>query len=445
MISQKPMSELGLTPDQAGSVRAFIQVKDSRLALAAASHAFYGEPAKKLTLTGVTGTKGKTTTTYLIRSILTAAGIKTGMTGSVENDSGSEITSAKETTPESIDLARLYSKMAESGCKHAVTEVSSQALALSRTAFCEFETGVFTNFYRDHISLREHADMEDYFNAKLKLFMMCRKAVVNADIKEYSAIREFCEKTGSCGTPITYSADAEGVNHKMADVRAERIELVRGGGGFTRFYVETPWFAGTFSLGLPGRYNVSNALAAIAVCGLYGAPENAVAGGLGNVAVRGRTQRIDEGQDFTVLVDFAHNAASLEAILTMLREYEFSSVTTVFGCGGTRSRDRRFEMGGVSGRLSGLTVVTSDNPRGEDPADIIADIETGLRGTGGKYIVIEDRREAIRYAIDSAPGGGLVLIAGKGHETGQEFADRTVPFDDAQTARELLRGAVRRA
>ncbi|MCL2059357.1 MAG: UDP-N-acetylmuramoyl-L-alanyl-D-glutamate--2,6-diaminopimelate ligase [Oscillospiraceae bacterium] len=443
LVAEKPPSALGLEgvePDKINGARVFLHVRDTRRALAVASHLFYGSPTKKLALAGVTGTKGKTTTVYMIRSILQAAGINAGMIGTVENDLGGEIFVAKETTPDSVELAGHFAKMAERGCSHAVMEVSSQGLALSRVECCDFDIGVFTNFYRDHISPFEHASIEDYFAAKLHLFSMCRRAVINGDIAECVAVADaFAKHDRREGAPLIYSADAASANHGTAAVRASRIGLARGGKASASFYVETPWFSGDMEVGLPGRYNVSNALAAISVCGMLGISEEAMREGLRRVRVRGRTEAVDEGQKFTVLVDYAHNAASLEALLTMLHEYDYTSVTTVFGCGGNRSKDRRYDMGEVSGRLSSLTVVTSDNPRQEEPAAIVADIEKGLRRTDGRYIICLDRKEAIGRAIGDAPEGGLVLIAGKGHETTQTFADRKVPFDDVEVAREFLR------
>ena len=440
IISEKPMDALGLPPELADRIKTFIRVADARLALAAASSVFYGEPSKRLALTGVTGTKGKTTTTYMIRSILRAAGIKTGLIGTVENFIGDEAFPSTETTPESVALAGYLSSMADGGCEHAVMEVSSQGLALRRVEYCDFDVGVFTNFYNDHISPNEHSDLDDYFRAKAKLFSLCKKAVVNADMPVYEAVLEAALSGGACGRALSYSADEKSENFSKAEVRASEIELINDKKKvYTRFHVETPWYSRNMTVNMPGRYNVSNALAAISVCGLYGIPEDCVARGLSEVSVRGRTELISEGQGFAVLVDYAHNAASLEALLKMLHEYEFNKITTVFGCGGNRARDRRFDMGEVSGRLSGFTVVTSDNPRKEEPRKIIADIECGLHRTDGRYMVIEDRAEAIEFAISNAADGDLVLIAGKGHEATQTFADRTIPFDDASVARGCLR------
>jgi len=456
LVSQRRFGELGIPARRAPGVRAFVRVRDPRRALAAASHLFYGAPAKKLALAGITGTKGKTTTAHMIRSIWDAAGIKSGLIGTIENCVGAEAVQADATTPDSPELARLLARMAARGCERAVMEVSSQGLALSRVDFCGFDAGVFTNFSEDHISPHEHASVGEYFAAKLKLFSMCGKAVINADIGEYGAVRDAFIKSGGRGgrsgwdgwdgrsewdewnKPVAYSMDETSANYGAAAVRARAIEPVYDGMACVRFFAETPWFSEWVTLGLPGRYNVSNALAAIAVCGLGGISKEAVCGGLRGVRVRGRTEAVETGRGFSVLVDFAHNAASLTALLGMLREYNFKKVTTVFGCGGERARERRFAMGEASGRFSDLTVVTSDNPRGEDPKAIVADILTGLHKTGGRYAVIEDRKEAIGYAIANAGEGELVLIAGKGHETTQTFADRTVPFDDAQAAREFL-------
>jgi UDP-N-acetylmuramoyl-L-alanyl-D-glutamate--2,6-diaminopimelate ligase len=435
------MGELRLPDRLAQNVRAFVRARDTRRALAAASHLHCGEPTKRLALAGVTGTKGKTTTAYMIRSILEAAHKKSGMLGTVANYIGDEVVEAKATTPDSAELARYFALMAERGCEYAAMEVSSQGLALSRVDFCDFDVGVFTNFYEDHISPYEHKDIGEYFAAKLRLFSMCKRAVINADIGESRAVADAYLKGGGGEEPIFYSADESSKNREAAAVRASSIRLVNDGKASSKFYAETPWYSGEAEVGLPGRYNVSNALAAISVCGLFGIPEEAIRRGLRDVSVRGRTESVGSGGKFSVLVDFAHNAASLEALLRMLREYEYKSITTVFGCGGERDRERRFAMGEISGRHSDFTVVTSDNPRGEDPKLIIEDILTGMRKTGGRYAVIEDRRDAIGYAIGNAAEGDLVLIAGKGHETTQTVADRTIPFDDAQVAREFLNGA----
>ncbi|MDR3120848.1 MAG: UDP-N-acetylmuramoyl-L-alanyl-D-glutamate--2,6-diaminopimelate ligase [Clostridiales bacterium] len=437
LIVERSLAELEIP----GTVRAAVRVSDARRALAAVSAAFFGAPSKKFTLVGVTGTKGKTTTAYMIYSILLAAGRLPGLIGTVENLICGESQHASETTPESVDLQRLFSQMADRGTDSVVMEVSSQGLALSRVGFCDFDIGVFTNFYKDHISPNEHKDLADYLSAKLKLFSLCRAGVVNADIPEYEAVRAAAEKSARCESLYSFTTDAANTD---ADVRASQIEPLRGGGGdakagiAVRFFAETPWFKETVTVALPGRYNVSNALAAITVCGLLGLPKAAILEGLAGVCVRGRTQLIGTGQDFSVIVDYAHNAASLETLLLMLREYRFSKITTVFGCGGDRARDRRFEMGEVSGRLSSFTVITSDNPRSEAPSAIMGDIETGVRHTGGRYLMIEDRKEAIGYAIRHAEPGELVLIAGKGHETTQTFRDRTIHFDDAEVARGFL-------
>ena len=475
LVTQKPVEELGIPDALIGSAKAVVQTRDSRRALAAASHLFYAEPSRKLMLAGVTGTKGKTTTSYMIRSIMNAAGLQSGLIGTVENYIGGDSFPAKETTPESLALARLFADMRDRGCSHAVMEVSSQGLALRRVDFCDFDAAVFTNFYNDHVSPNEHKDIGEYFAAKMKLFSMAKHAVVNADIPEFEAVRDAISLCGCVKSMLTYSikgaggktgapeagmpeAEPYGKNATEAglpetgateafipDITASDIEYVNDGRVYTRFFARTPWFSDTVTVAMPGGYNVSNALAAIGVCGLFGIKKEAILEGLLRVSVRGRTQVIDEGQDFTVLVDYAHNAASLEAMLGMLREYDFKSITTVFGCGGNRARDRRFDMGEASGRLSDFTVVTSDNPRNEEPACIIADIETGLLRTDGRYITMEDRATAIRFALENASPGELVLIAGKGHEATQTFADRVIPFDDALTAREILREIYKKA
>ncbi|MCL2146367.1 MAG: UDP-N-acetylmuramoyl-L-alanyl-D-glutamate--2,6-diaminopimelate ligase [Synergistaceae bacterium] len=410
-----------------------VRTKNTRYALAFVSDVFFGHPSRKLTIAGITGTKGKTTITYMIRSIAKAAGINSGLIGTVENLIGDEKIHSVVTTPESYDLQRMLSHMVEKEVGLVAMEVSSQGLALNRVSCCDFNIGVFTNLFNDHISPNEHKDIEDYFSAKLKLFDMCETGLINADFKDADRVMKHAEQM-NCKV-YTYGIDSN------ADIMARNIaHNVSGDEMSVSFDLVSPWLSGRMELGLPGKFNLSNALAAIGVCLLVGVSHEAICEGIKAVKVRGRVEIVKAGQDFSVIVDYAHNAASLENLLKMLREFCAERIITVFGCGGDRAKDRRFEMGEVSGRLSDLTVITSDNPRTEDPVLIIENIEEGVRKTSGEYIKVADRRKGIEFALCQAKKGDLVVIAGKGHETTQVFSDRTEHFDDVEIANDILRG-----
>ncbi len=405
-----------------------VRIADTRKGLAHVSDLFFGHPSGRLHMIGVTGTKGKTTTSYMVRGILRAAGRRTGLIGTIANIIGDEVVYASRTTPESYDLQALLSDMASAGMDSCVMEVSSQGLALDRVFRTEYDTGVFTNLYNDHIGPSEHATFEEYADAKAMLFSRCRNALVNADAPH--AGRFLAATTGRL---YTYGLGP------MADVRASAIEkAVEGGRVGTRFQLDSPWFSGSVFVGMPGRFNLYNALAAIGCAGLAGCGLADVRAGLAEATVKGRVQPIPNDCGFTVIVDYAHNAASLESLLQTLREYVDGRLVVVFGCGGDRAKSRRYEMGEVAGRLADFTYVTSDNPRTEDPASIIDDILSTLLPSGGSHVVVPDRREAILRSIAEAKRGDMVVIAGKGHENYQIFADRTIHFDDAETAGEAL-------
>lgn len=419
VVLQKPVAGLKVP---------WVQVASTRQALAHLSDRFFGHPSGQMELIGLTGTKGKTTTSYMTRSILAAAGRRVGLIGTIANIIGDQVSLASRTTPESYDLQALLDQMVQKGMDSCVMEVSSQGLMLDRVYGCEYYTGAFTNLYHDHIGPREHDSMEDYLATKLRLFGMSRQSVVNRDIEQYAQVR--AAMPGPC---LTYGFSPE------ADVRAIRLEQAtenqRVG---TRFELISPWCQGTVFVGMPGRFNVSNALAAIACAGLSGASLSAIREGLSQIAVPGRTQPVPTQLPFQVIVDYAHNAASLEHLLLTLRDYVAGRLIVVFGNGGDRARSRRFEMGETAGRLADLTVITSDNPRTEDPLAIIQDILSGIGPTGGACHVEPDRATAIGWAIQMAEPGDMVIIAGKGHENYQIFKDRTIHFDDAETAAACL-------
>jgi UDP-N-acetylmuramoyl-L-alanyl-D-glutamate--2,6-diaminopimelate ligase len=416
-----------LPPQGAGP---WLRVQDAREALAVLSAALLGDPAQKLELVGVTGTNGKTTTTYLIDAALRAAGHKVGLLGTIQYRVGDRLQEAIRTTPEASDLQALFREMVDAGCTHAVLEVSSHSLELKRVHGCAFRAAVFTNLTRDHLDF--HGDMERYFAAKRRLFdTLLRKdghAILNADVDQTPELA-----AASRGTVWRYSLDRA----RPAEIRAREVDLSLER---TRFVADTPLGPVTVESALLGSFNVENLLAALGAALALGVPPETAARGLASVSgVPGRLERVFAGQDFAVIVDYAHTDDALKNLLETVRELGPRRVITVFGCGGDRDRTKRPLMGAVASRLSDVVVVTSDNPRSEPPEAIIEEILRGMNGgRKAERHVIVDRREAIARALELARSGDAVVIAGKGHETYQVLRDRTVPFDDRQVARDLL-------
>ena len=417
----------------AGEAVTIVLAENTRAALARVSAAFYGNPSSRLRLLGLTGTKGKTTSAYMTREIFVEAGHSTGLIGTNVNVVGNQVSTARRTTPESLDLQRLLANMVEKGDDTCIMEVSSQGLKLDRVTGCTFAGGAFLNLYNDHIGENEHADREEYFSWKLHLFDLCPQVVVNGDCDEREAVLARAEENG-CEI-ITYGLRPEN------DVYATDLRTQKRDGFFgTSFLLHSPWYEGRVFVALPTEFNVCNALCAICFAGLAGLPFEAVCRALERISVPGRLQNIPHDGDFSVYVDYAHNEASLELLLQSLREYTSARIITVFGCGGNRSKDRRYDMGRVSGSFSDFTIITSDNPRSEEPMDIIQDILTGFIPTGGKYEIEANRRLAIARAIALAEPDDIVVIAGKGHEDYQEFKNETIHFSDVETAEEILKG-----
>lgn len=412
-------------PEESGIT--VIKTKDTRYAMAFIAAAYFGHPADRLKVIGITGTKGKTTTTYLIKSILEKAGYKVGLVGTIETIIGERHIPADNTTPESFLLQQYFKDMEEAGCQIVVMEVASQGLKLHRTQGFTFEIGIFTNLEPDHIGPNEHADFEEYQFCKGLLFKQCRLGIVNQDdIHVDAVLKGHTCRLETCGFD------------KTADLYAENLELVNKPGelgikfsvkGKLDFQVEVP---------TPGRFSVYNALMAIAVCRHFqvGVPE--IRKALLGAHVKGRIEMVPVSDSFTLLIDYAHNAMSLKSILTTLREYEPSRLVCLFGCGGNRSRLRRYEMGEISGTYADLSIITSDNPRFEEPQDIIEDIKAGMGKTSGSYIEICDRKEAIAYAIDYGQPGDIIVLAGKGHEDYQEIKGVKYPMDERTLIREIL-------
>lgn len=404
-----------------------ILVKDTRYAMAVISAAYYGYPADRLPVIGITGTKGKTTTTYMVKSILENAGYKVGLIGTIETIIGEQVIPSANTTPESILLQKYFAMMLEEGCDCAVMEVSSQGLMLNRTAGFTFEVGIFTNIEPDHIGPNEHTSFEHYLECKKKLLRQCKIGIVNRDDEHFQQIIE-----GHTCELETYGFSKE------ADLRAANSRLLTGKGTLGISYHLEGLMDMDVEVDQPGKFSIYNSLTAIAICRhFHVSPEN-IKKALKGAKVKGRIEMVKVSDQFTVMIDYAHNAMSLESLLITLREYHPHRLICLFGCGGNRSRDRRFEMGEVAGRLADLTIITSDNPRNEDPQGIIDDIKTGMAKTEGKYVEIIDRKEAIAYAIHHGEPGDIVVLAGKGHEDYQEICGKKYPMDERVLIREIL-------
>lgn len=401
-----------------------VKVRDARLALSRLACRWYGYPSRQLTMLGVTGTNGKTTVTYLLRHILQRTGMKTGLIGTVQNIVGEQTLPAQRTTPDALQIQQLLSAMTKNGCSHAVMEVSSHALDQHRAEGIDFAVGIFTNLTEDHLDY--HGTMGCYCDAKAKLFQMSRMGVCNAD----DPWTERLLAGASC--PSVYY----GI-YNPAEVWAEDIFLHSRSVDFT---VCTARTRTPVHLGVPGRFSVYNALGAIAACGELGIPPEECAAALATFpGVAGRMEVVPTpGKPYTLLIDYAHTPDALENVLKTVRGFAQNRVIAVFGCGGDREREKRPLMGHIAGKLADLTIITSDNPRTEEPMAIIQDILPGIAGAEDKYIVEPDRRGAIALAMGRAAAGDVIVLCGKGHETYQEIGDKTIPMDEREIVRSLL-------
>lgn len=405
----------------------YILVKDSRIALSYMSAAIFDYPARHLTIVGLTGTKGKTTTTFMIKSILENAGKKVGVIGTMGVFLDGRHIETHNTTPESYDVQHYLREMVDCGCEIAVMEVSSQALKLNRTAGIEFDYAIYTNLSPDHIGENEHADMAEYIYCKSLLFKQCRHGIFNIDDEHAKDMMKDakCDKT-------TYGF-SDG-----ADLKCSNVKYVVEPGFIGIEFDSEGILSGKIKVNTPGQFSAYNSMAAICLTEILGADISDMRKALLHVAVRGRVEPVKISDRFNLLIDYAHNAMSLESLLTTIKAYKPNRIVCLFGCGGNRSKLRRYEMGEISGKYADLSVITADNSRYENVLDIIEDIKVGMNKTTGKYIVIPDRKEAIRYCIKSAQDGDIILLCGKGHEDYQEINGERHPFDERVIIQEIL-------
>lgn len=399
----------------------YIRVKEARLALALLSCAFFEHPSRQMTVIGITGTKGKTTTSYMMESILEKANKKVGIIGTIGSIVNGEFQKTKNTTPESFELQRLMRQMVECGCEYCVMEVSSQGLMLNRVAGIDFDYGVFTNLSPDHIGEHEHHSFEHYMACKKMLFQMCRVGIFNRDDEHY----EDMINGAKCDIK-TYSI------HQQSDLKASQISLSQGLGTLGVSFQTSGLIDANFETDIPGHFSVYNSLVAIILCHLLGIETNYIKEALKKVRVRGRVEIVPVGQKYTVMIDYAHNALSFESILQTIMDYQPHRILCVYGAGGHRDVKRRYDVGEIVAKYKAFSILTADNPRGENISQICQDIVTGIHRVGGDYVIIEDRKEAIHYALEHAEANDVILCLGKGHEDYQILQNEPLPFSEKQ-------------
>lgn len=402
-----------------------IIVKDSRAVYPLICVNFFGNPAKRLKLVGITGTNGKTTTAFLIKHILEENGHKSGLIGTIQNMAGDEVLPSHFTTPEPFELHSLFKKMVDSGCEYAVMEVSSQALAQHRAEGLHFAAAVFTNLTQDHLDY--HKTMENYLKAKQTLFKMCDKGIINLDDQYAGKMIEAAECKVS-----TYSA-----KNMNADYTARNIRMRSDG---VDYEIVGMGIIGRVMMGIPGSFSVMNSLASIACTVSLGLPLKGVIDALkSSRGVKGRIEVVPTGRDFTVIIDYAHSPDALEKILNVINGFKKGRLVALFGCGGDRDKTKRPIMGKIAANLADYMIVTSDNPRTEKPSAIIDDILEGVKGTKTPYKVVENRKEAIGYALKNAQKDDIILLAGKGHEDYQVLGKEKIHFDEREVVAEILK------
>lgn len=403
-----------------------IKVENTRLALACMSAAFFGYPAEQLKTIGITGTKGKTTTSYMVKSILEKTGFKTGLIGTIETIIGEKHIPAKNTTPESYVVQQTFREMVDAGIECVVMEVSSQGLMLHRVGGFTFDYGIFTNLEPDHIGPNEHKDFDEYMHCKGLLFKQCKYGIVNMDDEHTENVLE----------GHTCQVESFGFSEK-ADLCASDMELINKPGFLGVSYQISGKMNMQVVIDVPGKFSIYNSLAAISICRHFGVKDEAIKEALAGIRVKGRVELVPVSDRYTLMIDYAHNAMSLDSLLTTLKEYKPKRLVCLFGCGGNRSKLRRYEMGEVSSKLADLTVVTSDNPRDEEPEAIIEDILIGVKKADGEYVTIPDRKEAIRYCMVNAQDGDVIVLAGKGHEDYQEIKGKKYHMDERELIAEI--------
>ncbi|MFO7612141.1 MAG: UDP-N-acetylmuramoyl-L-alanyl-D-glutamate--2,6-diaminopimelate ligase [Clostridia bacterium] len=416
-----------VTKDSGGREGTVILADDSRKALAACAVNFYNDPSSEIDLIGITGTKGKTTTAFMIRSILDRMPAGCAIMGNLGISYSGKTISTSQNTPQSSDLQEVLRQIADEGIGRCVMEVTSMGLKQLRTGFTKFSIGMFTNISRAHIGRREHESFDDYIASKAMLFSMCRLGIVNID-DEHS---DYIIDRAKCPV-LTLSVTRD------ADITAANINMGGTSSGFTfrGFGHEFP-----VDVEMPGMFNVYNALFAAAAAILSGADEQSVQEGIRSAVVPGRCETLDIKKDYTIMIDYAHSPDSLEKLLEAMKEFAAGRIVSVFGCGGDRDNTMRPMMGAISGRLADFTIITSDNPRFERPEDIISQIEEGMKETSGRYICITDRTEAIRHAIEHAKKDDLIILAGKGHETYLDKMGIKTHYDEREIVAGILSGA----
>lgn len=407
-----------------------LKVASARRALALMSAALFDYPDRKLITIGLTGTKGKTTTTYMIKNVLEMAGKKVGLIGTIGALIGEEHIPSKNTTPESYELHRMFAAMVEAGCEYVVMEVSSQGLKLDRTAGIIFDYGVFTNLSPDHIGPAEHESFEEYLYCKSLLFRQCKVGVVNADDEHWEDILK-----GHTCEVRTFSAE-DGA--KSVDLAASDIGFINEDGKLGMHFTVKGCMNCEAKVHIPGRFSVYNSMVTMLVCHLAGISEEAILEGLAKVQVKGRVEILPVSKDYSLIIDYAHNEVSTRSVLTTLLEYHPKRLICVYGGGGNRSKLRRYDMGEVTGEMADLCVLTCDNPRDEEIRDINTDIKVGLARSNGKYIEIDDRKEAIAYCMVNAQPGDMIVLLGKGHEDYQEIKGVKYHFDEREAVAEIL-------
>lgn len=424
VIVEKDIAALNITNINNTTV---VKVTDTRSALAYMSAAYFDYPADKLKTIGITGTKGKTTTAYMVRSILESSGIRTGLIGTIEAIVGDTKIPANNTTPESYVIQEYFHKMVEAGCQCVVMEVSSQGLMMHRVDGFTFDFGIFTNIEPDHISPNEHKDFEEYMACKGLLFKKCKVGIANVDDTHVWNVLD----------GHTCKLETYGINDK-ADLKAVNVDLHSSMGILGVKYRVEGLMNFDVVIDIPGTFSVYNSLTALAICRHFNIPTDIIQKALLEVKVKGRVELVNLSNSFTLMIDYAHNAMSLESLLSTLKEYKPKRLVCLFGCGGNRSKLRRYEMGEISSKWADLTVVTSDNPRFEEPEEIINDIIVGVKKADGDYVEVIDRKEAIRYCIEHAKHGDVIVLAGKGHEDYQEIKGQKYHMDERELIRDIV-------